>query len=110
MSRAAWINELVEYGYEPGLLDGLNNNELAELIQEEYVENTWSPEARAAAVKARHKKTGLNKKGRDRLAAATKRNRSGYQTPPDKRTRRLIKQDHMEWKQGALSMKSLRLK
>lgn len=68
MSRAKWINELVDAGYEPGVLDQLNNNELAELVQEEFIENTWSPEARAAAVAARHKRAGLTPAKRTQVA------------------------------------------
>lgn len=54
MNRRALINELVNNGYEAGVLDSLNNSELALLAQEEFIVNHWTDAARAAAKAGRN--------------------------------------------------------
>lgn len=76
MSRSNWINELVDAGYDAGVLDTLNNNELAELVHEEYVENTWSPEARAAARAIRKRNKRLPTEARNKIAEAVRQSRA----------------------------------
>ena len=50
---SAFYDKLVENGYRPRDLDDLSQDQLALLVQETFVENAWSIEARMMAIAAR---------------------------------------------------------
>ena len=76
---STFYDKLVENGYRPRDLDNLSQDQLAVLVQEEHVGNTWSPEARAAAARTRKRSTnkilGSAKKGKGRLSGASSKTR-----------------------------------
>lgn len=53
---SGFYDNLVENGYHPCDLDNLSQDQLALLVQEEHIENMWSPEARIRALLARRRK------------------------------------------------------
>lgn len=69
MNRRALINELVDNGYEAGVLDSLNHSELTLLAQEEFIANHWTDASRAAAL-AKRELRGFATRATDRPGKA----------------------------------------